>query len=77
MEQFKPPGRLKLEGNTSENWKRWKQRFEQYLRLPKLIEEMKKFKLLFCSIVSGRTILRSLTSLDLMERGIRKRLMWC
>ena len=32
MEQFKPSSPLSLEGNTSENWKRWKQRFELYLK---------------------------------------------
>lgn len=31
-EQFKPPSPLSLEGNTSENWKRWKQRFELHLK---------------------------------------------
>ena len=32
MEQFKPSSPLSLEGNTSENWKGWKQRFELYLK---------------------------------------------
>ena len=31
MEQFKPPEPLNLEGNLSENWRKWKQRFELYL----------------------------------------------
>ena len=30
MEHFKPPEPLSLEGNLSENWRRWKQRFELY-----------------------------------------------
>ena len=30
MEHFKPPEPLSLEGNLSENWRRWKQRFEFY-----------------------------------------------
>jgi hypothetical protein len=32
MDQFKPPSALNLEGNLSENWKRWKQRFELYMK---------------------------------------------
>ena len=32
MEQFKPPSVLVLEGNVSENWKRWKHRFDLYLK---------------------------------------------
>ena len=31
MDKFKPPEPLNLEGNLSENWRRWKQRFELYL----------------------------------------------
>ena len=31
MEQFKPPEPLSLDGNLSENWRRWQQRFELYL----------------------------------------------
>ena len=30
MEHFKSPEPLSLEGNLSENWRRWKQRFELY-----------------------------------------------
>ena len=28
---FKPPPELSLQGNPSENWRRWRQRFEVYL----------------------------------------------
>lgn len=31
MEQFKPPASLSFEGNLSENWRRWEQRFRIYL----------------------------------------------
>ena len=31
MEQLKPPGMLSMEGNISENWRRWRQRFELFL----------------------------------------------
>lgn len=32
MEHFKPPSHLKLEGNVAENWKLWKQKFNNYLK---------------------------------------------
>ena len=32
MEAFKPPGALALEGNLAENWRRWVQLFDLYLR---------------------------------------------
>jgi len=32
MEQFKPPTALNLDGNSKENWKRWKQKFELYMK---------------------------------------------
>ena len=35
MIQFKPPSPLCLEGNLSENWKRWRQHFELYLKATK------------------------------------------
>ena len=31
MDKLDHPGPLSLQGNLSENWRRWKQRFELYL----------------------------------------------
>ena len=42
MEQFKPPEPLSLDGNLSENWRRWKQRFELYLKVSGVSEKAEK-----------------------------------
>lgn len=31
MDGLKPPGELSFEGNVSENWRRWKRSFQNYL----------------------------------------------
>ena len=31
MDKLQPPGHLSLQGNLSENWRKWKQRFELYM----------------------------------------------
>ncbi|XP_068690629.1 uncharacterized protein [Montipora capricornis] len=48
MEVFKPPGALVLEGNLSENWRRWVQRFDLYLTASGKIEENEKVQ---CAIL--------------------------
>ena len=53
MEQFKPPSVLVLEGNVSEYCKRWKQRFDLYLKASgadKQSEDVKVAILLHCII---------------------------
>lgn len=39
MEQFKPPEPFSFEGNLSENWRRWEQRFRLYLEASGAIEK--------------------------------------
>ena len=48
MEVFKPPGALVLEGNLSENWRRWVQRFDLYLTASGKIEQDEKVQ---CAIL--------------------------
>ena len=51
MEQFKPPQSLSLEGNLSENWRKWEQRFQLYLKASgaeKKSDETKVAILLHC-----------------------------
>lgn len=31
MESFKPPGEMSFQGNLTENWKKWKQKFDNFL----------------------------------------------
>ena len=42
MEHFKPPKPLSLKGNLSENWRRWKQRFELYLEVSGISDNEEK-----------------------------------
>lgn len=39
MEGLKPPGELSFEGNVSENWRRWRRSFENYLRAVDIVRE--------------------------------------
>ncbi|XP_070550519.1 uncharacterized protein [Ptychodera flava] len=47
MDKFRPPEPLKLEGNLSENWRRWKQRFQLYMEASEANEKPEKNQ---CSI---------------------------
>lgn len=38
MEGLKPPGELSFEGNVSENWRKWRRQFENYLTAINLIQ---------------------------------------
>ena len=44
MDKFKPPEPLNLEGNPSENWRRWKQGFELYLEVSGISDKEEKTK---------------------------------
>ncbi|KAK6166970.1 hypothetical protein SNE40_022164 [Patella caerulea] len=44
MDQLKAPGSLNLDGNLSENWRRWKQRFEIYLDASGIVSKTEKVK---------------------------------
>jgi hypothetical protein len=51
MDHVKPPNALNLDGNLKENWKRWRQRFELYLKASGAVskdEEIKVAILLHC-----------------------------
>ena len=51
MDHFKPPNALNLDGNLKENWKRWRQRFELYLKASGAVskeEEIQVAILLHC-----------------------------
>ena len=39
-----PPGRLELKGNLSDNWKKWKQVWDDYETVTKLNEKESKFR---------------------------------
>ena len=43
MDSFKPPEALSLQGNPSENWRRWIQRFDLYLTAYGNVKEDEKF----------------------------------
>ena len=44
MEALKPPEPLRIDGNLSENWKKWWQRFEFYLTATGISEKDNKIK---------------------------------
>ena len=48
MDSFKPPAALSLQGNPSENWRRWIQRFDLYLTASGKIKEDEKVQ---CAIL--------------------------
>ena len=48
MDSFKPPEALSLQGNPSENWRRWIQRFDLYLTASGRIKEDEKVQ---CAIL--------------------------
>lgn len=48
MDSFKPPEALSLQGNPSENWRRWVQRFDLYLTASGKIKEDEKVQ---CAIL--------------------------
>lgn len=44
MEHFKPPEAMRFEGNISENWRRWLQRYELYLAASGAVDKDDKIK---------------------------------
>ena len=48
MDSFKPPAALSLQGNPSENWRRWIQQFDLYLTASGKIKEDEKVQ---CAIL--------------------------
>ena len=44
MEQFRLPDTLSLQGNLTENWRRWKQQFDIYIVASGKIEKSNKVK---------------------------------
>ena len=48
MDQLKPPGSLTLQGNVSENWRKWRQKFQFYLEATEYSEKGKKLQ---CSLL--------------------------
>ena len=57
MEQFKPPEPLSLDGNLSENWRRWQQRFELYLEASGVSEKAEKTQAAtLLHVVSSRSV---------------------
>ena len=74
-EQFKPPSLLSLKGNTSENWKCWKQCFELYVKVPEADQKDKEIQVaVLLHFIGGGMILRHLlvTPLNLSRRRVRK-----
>ena len=54
MDQLKPPGELCLEGNISENWRRWKQAFELFLIACGIDEKTEKVQIATFLHVAGQ-----------------------
>lgn len=48
MDQLKPPLALSLQGNVSENWRKWKQKFQFYLEATEYTEKAEKLQ---CSLL--------------------------
>ncbi|CAC5413785.1 unnamed protein product [Mytilus coruscus] len=48
MDQLKPPIALSIEGNVSENWRKWKQKFQFYLDATEFNEKAEKLQ---CSLL--------------------------
>ena len=49
MDHFKPPNALNLDGNLKENWKRWRQRFELYLKASGAVSKDQEIQVLKAS----------------------------
>jgi len=59
MDSFKPPEALSLQGNPSENWRRWVQRFDLYLTASGKIKEDEKVQCAILLHVIGEEALES------------------
>ena len=69
MDKLQPPGPLVLQGNLSENWRKWKQRFELYSTASGLGEKDEKVQSATLLHVVGEEALEIYNTFEWNERG--------
>ena len=61
MDKLHPPGPLNLQGNLSENWRKWKQRFELFSSASGLSEKDERYSRRPCSTWQEKKPWKSIT----------------
>ena len=57
MSAFKPPSTLSLEGNVTDNWRKWKQRFQLYMEASGSIKKPEKQRVAIFLHLVGEEVL--------------------
>jgi hypothetical protein len=74
MENLKPPGPLSMEGNISENWKKWKQEFQFYLTATEMDKKCLKLKCSLLLTIIGDDALDVYNTFDFTDEADRLKL---